>query len=176
MTNPPHINKSNGGKPPMDQRRMAGYGSGISGVSQKPAHTSLGQSVETPPSIQQGLRNASPPNPPPPSMNIGNMPSQPRFSNTFASTHNGPSMNAPNYDSMPQAPMAVAPMGTASNMKDKAYSGLKKVKPLLIFSTIAGVTYLGLRTLSGRRSASRDDPDDDGYIGGSEDGGDGAYR
>ena len=165
------MNNTNGGKPPMDQRRMAGYGSGISGVSQKPAHTSLGQSVETPPSTQQGMRNASPPNPPPPSMNIGNMPSQPRFSNAFATTHNGPTMNAPDYNSMPQAPMAIAPMGTAvGNLKNKAYSGLKKAKPLLIFSTIAGVTYLGLRTLSGRRSASRDDvdPEDDTYIDGGD--------
>lgn len=169
MTNPPHMNNTNGGKPPMDQRRMAGYGSGISGVSQKPAHTSLGQSVEATPSIPQEMRKTPSLNPLPPSMNIGNMPSQPRFSNAFGTTHDGPSMNAPNYNSMPQAPMAIAPMGTAAgNLKNKAYSGLKKAKPLLIFSTIAGVTYLGLRTLSGRRSASRDDPEDDTYIDGGD--------
>ena len=102
-------------------------------------------------------------------MNIGNMPSQPRFSNAFAATHNGPTMNAPDYNSMPQAPMAIAPIGAVSNLKNKAYSGLKKAKPLLIFSTIAGVTYLGLRTLSGRRSASRDDPEDGEFdIGGGD--------
>lgn len=158
MTRPPHMNGSNGGKPPMDQRKMSGYGSGISGVSRKPPTTSLGNSTPPPPSMQQGLRNASAPSPPPASMNIGKMPTTPRFSNEFGKTHAGPSMNAPAYNTMPQAPMQVAPMG--STWKDKAKSGFRKTKPLLIFSTIAGVTYLGLRTLSGGRSASRDDPDD----------------
>ena len=167
MTRPPHMNGSNGGKPPMDQRKMSGYGSGISGVSRKPPTTSLGNSTPPPPSMQQGLRNASAPNPPPASMNIGKMPTTPRFSNEFGKTHAGPSMNAPAYNTMPQAPMQVAPFGDANNQKptfgnrmSNGWAKTKKLRPLLIFSTIAGVTYLGLRTLSGGRSASRDDPDD----------------
>ena len=86
---------------------------------------------------------------------------------------------------MPPAPMQVPHMGTAENQKptfanriQNGFSKTKKLRPLLIFGSIAGVTYLGLRTLSGGRSASRmdDDPTDDDYIGGSEDGGDGVFR
>lgn len=174
------MNGSNGGKTPMDQRRMSGYGSGISGVSRKPPHTNLGQSPASTPTMQQGMQNKSPASPPLAAMNIGNMPSTPRFSNDFGSIHNSPA-----YNTMPPAPMQVAHMGTTENQKptfanriQNGFSKTKKLRPLLIFGSIAGVTYLGLRTLSGGRSASRmdDDPDDDDYIGGSEDGGDGVFR
>ena len=156
------MNGNNGGKTPMDQRRMAGYGSGIAGVSRKPPHTSLVDTPQTPPTMQQGMKNASPSHPLPPQMNIGKMPTTPRFSNDFGSIY-----NSPTYNTMVPAPMQVGPMGTTENQKptignrlQNGFSKTKKLRPLLIFSTIAGVTYLGLRTLSGRRSASRDDPED----------------
>ena len=152
----------------MDQRRMAGYGSGISGVSRKPPHTSMGTAPVSQPTMQQGMQNKSAPSPPPPQMNIGNMPTTPRFSNDFGSIH-----NSPTYNTMAPAPMQMATMGASENQKPtlrsrmrNSLSKTKTLRPLIMFSTVAGVTYLGLRTLSGRRSASRmdDDPDDSDYL------------
>ena len=145
MSRPPHMNNANGGKPPMDQRKMAGYGSGISGVTIQPPNNILGQ---------QGMTNTAPSAPTPNNLNIGKMPATPRISQTFGTNNVGPTLNAPNYDVMAQGPMVVAPIGKTS-LKNKAKSGLKKAKPLIIFTGLAGITYLTLRTLGGRRSARR---------------------
>jgi hypothetical protein len=139
------MNNANGGKPPMDQRKMAGYGSGISGVTIQPPNNILGQ---------QGMTNTAPSAPTPNNLNIGKMPATPRISQTFGTNNVGPTLNAPNYDVMAQGPMVVAPIGKTS-LKNKAKSGLKKAKPLIIFTGLAGITYLALRTLGGRRSARR---------------------
>lgn len=162
MTRPPHMNGNKGGKDPMDQRRLAGYGSGISGVSRKPPQTSLGNSATSPPSMQQGLHNESKPSPPPPQLSIGDMPSKPRFSNDFGSVRNSPA-----YNTMAPAPMQMTQFGetnqkpTMVNRIQNGWSKSRKIRPFLMFTTIAGVTYLGLRTMTGGRSASRMSPDDD---------------
>ena len=155
MTRPPHMNNSNGGKQPMDQRKMAGYGSGIDhGVTRKPSNTILGGSEEALPSMQQGMLNEN-------SLDIGNMPSQPRFSNSFSRAQKEFVDDSPTYETMHQGVMEVAPMGSAnrSTIRGRLKNGFTKAKPLLIFTTIAGATYYAARVLSGGRSAARDDAD-----------------
>lgn len=158
MTRPPHMNDSTGGKKPMDQRKMAGYGSGIHGVTRKPSTSVLGNASEPLPTMQQGMLNET-------NLDIGNMPAKPRFSNHFSRMKNEFVDNSPTYETMAPAPMMVAPMGTAENnnsFKNKVKRTIKKSKPLLIFGLVTGTTYFVVKTVSGGRSAAREDLDYDG--------------
>ena len=164
MTRPPHMNKSTGGKPPMDARRMAGYGSGIHGVTRKPSTTIVGGAEKPPATMQQGMLNED-------SLNIGNVPSTPNVSTSFGSYQTLPNNDSPTVNRMPSAsPMVVAPMGQTNkpSMKNRLKNGFRKSKPLLIFATVAGTTYFVGRALSGRRSARRDDPEDEDILPGGE--------
>lgn len=149
------MNKSTGGKSPLDQRKMAGYGSGIHGVTRKPSSSALGTASDALPTMQQGMTGQK-------SYDIGNMPSQPRFSNSFSQAQSTFVNNSPTYEAMPSGPMQIAPMGTANQkptMRNRVSNGFKRAKPLLLFTTIAGVTYLSAKALSRSRSASRDNLD-----------------
>ena len=166
MTRPPHMNKSTGGKPPMDARKMAGYGSGIHGVTRKPSATIVGGAEPTA-TMQQGMLNTE-------NLNIGKMPSTPNVSTSFGSYQTLPNNDSPTVNRMPSAsPMVVAPIGqTNQNNKpsigNRLSNGLKKSKPFLLFATVAGTTYFVGRALSGRRSARRDDPEDEDILPGGE--------
>ena len=150
MTRPPHMNKSNGGKAPMDARKMAGYGSGIHGVTRKPSTTIVGGAEPTA-TMQQGMLNTE-------NLNIGNVPSTPNVSTSFGSYQTLPNNNSPTVNRMPSAaPMVVAPIGQSNKptMRNRLSNGFKKSKPFLLFATVAGTTYFVGRALSDRRSARR---------------------
>ena len=157
------MNKSNGGKAPMDARKMAGYGSGIHGVTRKPSATIVGGAEPTA-TMQQGMLNTE-------NLNIGNMPSTPNVSTSFGTYQSLPNDDSPTVNRMPSAaPMVVAPIGQSSKptLRNRLSSGFKKSKPFLVFATVAGTTYFVGRALSGRRSARRDDPEDEDYLEGGE--------
>ena len=163
MTRPPHMNKSNGGKAPMDARKMAGYGSGIHGVTRKPSTTIVGGAEPTA-TMQQGMLNTE-------NLNIGNVPSTPNVSTSFGSYQTLPNNDSPTVNRMPSAaPMVVAPIGQSNKptMRNRLSNGFKKSKPFLLFATVAGTTYFVGRALSDRRSARRDDPEDDDILPGGE--------